>query len=288
MTREHKHTPFTIGDKEFYTYPYTEFGVQGVGKDHLPMVNMDPYVSHDHDFMLHTECCIGLALSNTYKMGMTYGAIPPEERDRFAGNDCWSEMLYNLEKLDPVHEVAIRYILSVTPPADQQYAVYKYAYFAMGAPIPWYFALYLKKGDFFKKTTDQSSYWTDEAKHFPLLQQYLDTLPFKSIGRVLLFTTYPNAGVMIHRDSVMTEHSDHNINFFFAGGPRPSFVWDEVKKTKTYLDPTARSYFFNNRDYHGVDPEPVFRYTLRVDGTFTDEMCEKLGLVDGKTWSPNY
>jgi hypothetical protein len=86
----------------------------------------------------------------------------------------------------------------------------------------------------------------------------------------------------------MAEHSDHNINLFFASGSRPSFIWDEKAKKKIYLDSDARSYFFNNRDYHGVDPEPVFRYTLRVDGTFTDELCEQLGLEDGRTWKWSY
>ena len=75
---------------------------------------------------------------------------------------------------------------------------------------------------------------------------------------------------------------------FFDGGWRPSFVWDEKTKEKHHLPSGARSYFFNNRDYHGVDPEPIFKYTLRIDGTFTDEMCEKLGLEDGYTWKWSY
>ena len=80
----------------------------------------------------------------------------------------------------------------------------------------------------------------------------------------------------------------HIINLFFSSGGRPSFIWNEVTKEKTYLDKDARSYFFNNRDYHGVDPEPVFRYTLRVDGTFTDELCDQLGLENGYTWKWDY
>jgi len=165
--------------------------------------------------------------------------------------------------------------------------MYKYAYFAMGAVIPWFFALYLKKNDFNKKTHDLGQ-WTEAAKLFPNVVDYVNQLPFKTIGRVLFFTTYPNAGVVTHRDSIVTEHSDHNINLFFASGSRPSFVWDEKTKEKKYLDVNARSYFFNNRDYHGVDPEPVFRYTLRVDGTFTDELCDQLGLEDGYTWKWSY
>ena len=65
-------------------------------------------------------------------------------------------------------------------------------------------------------------------------------------------------------------------------------IWDEKKKEKVLLEKGARSYFFNNRDYHGVDPEPVFRYTLRVDGTFTDELCKELGLENGYTWKWSY
>ena len=92
----------------------------------------------------------------------------------------------------------------------------------------------------------------------------------------------------MHRDGVVAEHKDHNINLFFTPGWRPSFVYDEITKEKVYLEQGARSYFFNNRDYHGVDPEPNFRYTLRIDGTFTDELQEELGLVDGYTWNWNY
>ena len=62
----------------------------------------------------------------------------------------------------------------------------------------------------------------------------------------------------------------------------------EKKKEKIYLQDGAKSYFFNNRDYHGVDPEPVYRYTLRVDGTFTDELCKELGLENGYTWKWSY
>jgi hypothetical protein len=286
---EHSHHTFDIGKQSFYTFPYKEFGIQGVGKRHMPMVNMDRYVDHSQDELLHIECCKGLALANNYRMAMTYGAIPPEEQRRFNGNDCWSEMLENLKQFDPkgAHRRAIEEIMEGLPPETQQYAAYKYAYFALGAPIPWYFGLYLKQVDFFKKTSDRTSVFTQDARFFPNVLKYIETLPFKSVGRVLFFTTYPNAGVVIHRDSVMAEHRDHNINLFFTGS-RPSFVWDEIKKEKVYLDKSAKSYFFNNRDYHGVDPEPVFRYTLRVDGTFTDELCDELGLVDGKTWSPEY
>lgn len=286
--RDQQHVSSRLHTQIVTSYPYAEYGVKGVGKNRLPIVSMDQYIDHSRDQELHIECCKGLALSEEYKMGMIYGGIPPEEVAKFAGHDCWSEMLRNLDKHDPtgIHRAALKEVIEKSPGKEMQ-AMYKYAYFAMGAVIPWFFALYLKKNDFGKKTQD-SGQWTDAATLFPNVVDYVNSLPFKTVGRVLFFTTYPNAGVVTHRDSIVAEHSDHNINLFFAGGSRPSFVWDEKIKQKIYLDKSARSYFFNNRDYHGVDAEPIFRYTLRVDGTFTDKLCDQLGLENGKTWKWSY
>lgn len=278
-----------IVDQLISTFPYEEFGINGVGRDRKTIISMDPYINHDNDLDLHIECCKGLALCNDFKMGMVYGALPPEEVARFGNHDCWTEMLHNLEEIDPtgIHHKTLQEIAEQAEPGQELTSMYKYAYFALGSVIPWFFACYLKKNEFYKKTQDRGG-WTENAKYFPNVVKYLDTLPFKEIGRVLFFSTYPSAGVAIHRDSIVAEHKDHNINLFFASGDRPSFIWDEKKKEKVYLEKGARSYFFNNRDYHGVDPEPVFRYTLRVDGTFTDELCEELKLEQGYTWKWDY
>jgi hypothetical protein len=278
----------SLPGKEIPHFEYEEFGVKGVGKYRRPMISMDSYIDHTNDLALHVECCKGLAMATDFKMGMVYGSFPPEEVKRLNGQDCWTNILANIEHNDPtgVHQQAIAEIIK-TPGIDVGQAIYKYAYFAMGAGIPWFFACYLKKAGFSDKTND-NGVWTESAKYFPNVVKYLDTLPFKTIGRVLFFTTYPNCGVATHRDSIVAEHKDHNINLFFEGGWRPSFIWDECKKEKIYLPQGSKSYFFNNRDYHGVDAEPVFRYTLRVDGTFTDELCEELGLENGYTWKWEY
>lgn len=270
-------------------FSYEEFGAKGVGKNRQIMIPMDKYIDHSNDQMLHLECCKGLAICEDFKMGMIYGALPPEEVARLSGSDGWSETLARIEEHDPtgVHRNALREIIDSVPENQRLSSVYKYCYFALGSAIPWFYACYLKKNVFGQKTRNTGE-WTENVKLFPNVMKYLETLPFKVIGRVLFFTTYPNAGVITHRDSIVAEHKDHNINLFFDGGWRPSYVWDEIKKTKTYLAKGSKSYFFNNRDYHGVDPEPVFRYTLRVDGTFTDELCKELGLEDGYTWKWSY
>lgn len=268
----------------FPHFDYEEIGPKGAGKNNKLIVNMDPYIDHSMDDDLFSECSRGLALcENDYKIGMIFGDIPPEEEERLKCKS-WTRIIKDFEKYDPTgtHSKNIEELLKIK---NEVKLVYRYIYFAMNGVMPWFFALYLKTNSFFKKTGGGE--FTEAAKHFPLLIEYVNALPFKQVGRILLFTTYPGSGVAIHRDAHVAEHKDHNINLFF-GPSRPSFIWDEVKKEKHYLDSDARSYFFNNRDYHGVDVESSFRFTVRIDGTFTDELCEKLGLVDGYTWKPEY
>jgi hypothetical protein len=287
--KDQEHILYKIGDTTVPHFNYQEYGVKGVGKHKMPIVSMDKYIDHSMDSELHIECCKGLALSNEYKMGMVYGDLPPEEVARFGDNGCWSNTLSHLNEIDPsgIHHQALLDVASKAPKGQEMQAMYKYSYFALGSVIPWFFACYLKHGNFFSKTEGNDN-WTENAQHFPKLIEYIKTLPFKSIGRIMFFTTYPKAGVAIHRDSIVAEHKDHNINLFFDGGWRPSFVWDEITKEKTYLPEGAKSYYFNNRDYHGVEPENIFRYTLRIDGTFTDELCDELGLEEGYTWKWSY
>lgn len=285
-----KDQPYLFKDIHGVSIPhfeYVEMEPMGVGRNRHLFVDMDRYINHDQDDELHIECCKGLALSNDYKPGTIPGIAPPEEHERIHNNVAWTEVLYNLERYDPtgVHTKAIKEIIETKTPHHAVQSVYKYVYYAMGAAISWYFTCYLKESRFVNKTEEGTI--TPNAVHFPKLMKYIETLPFKKVGRILFFATFPNAGVLCHKDAPIMEHSDHNINLFFTGG-RASYIWDPIKKVKHYLNPNTKSYFFNNRDFHGVDPDPVFRYTLRIDGTFTDELCEHLGLEDGYTWKWDY
>jgi len=272
---------YKLFDHQINHFDYQEIGPQGVGKNNLPIVNMDKYINSNFNEELHIECLKGLALSEKhFKMGMFIGDLPPEEEKRL-GTKSWSRILKDSK--DEIHLNAIKDLIEKT---NSFRSAYLYSYFGMGATIPWFFGLYLMDNKFTNKSNN-GIYNEDVIKNFPLLKEYIKTLPFKIIGRVMFFCTYPGAGVAIHRDWPMEEHSDHNINLFFTTG-RPSFIWDEIKKEKIYLEKEATSYFFNNRDYHGVDAENTFRYTLRIDGTFEDEICDELGLINGKTWCKEY
>jgi hypothetical protein len=292
MTINHEQLGITFGDESFIHFNYQEIGIQGVGKNKLPFISMDEYIDTSRFDELHREAVQGLALSNTYMSGNFAGDITPEEELSY-GSKTWTNLVYHLQHNDPdnVHLTQIKELLEKLGPTNRykkMQAIFKYAHFGMNALVPWFFVCFIKQAPVQSKTHENDSFVTENAKYFPKLLEFVNTLPFKQVGRVLFFCTYPNAGVPIHRDGIVTDHSDHSINFFLGQPTRPSFIYDEVTKQKVYLPQDAKSYFFNNRDYHGVDKEIGFKYTLRVDGTFTDEMCEKLGLEDGFTWKQSY
>jgi hypothetical protein len=267
-------------------WPYFEYEpspVCGIGKNQIPILSMDNYIDTSRNDELHFECCKGLALTEQHKMAMYPGELHISEKQN--GKISFSEMLYRLTDYDPYghHQSNLEEIERTAENPRQ--AIYKYMYFCMGADIPWFFALYLRNQEFSSKLKTPDVLWTDSAKrYFPKIIEYVEQLPFQEIGRVLFFTTYPNAGVTAHRDYYIEDHKDQNINLFFSGGWRPSFVWDDVNHKKIYLEKGSTSYFFNNRDYHGVDKESNFRYTLRVDGVFKKSLQDELGLVDGWVW----
>lgn len=277
--------------KDFHnpTWEYEKVGARGFGKNNILIQNMDKYIPHADFDELHDECCMGLAAINKVDIGMFAGAIPPFEVEKFNGITGWSEVFRNLENydFDGRHRTNVDKIRSMYSTwGEARKHIYRYIYYAIGGPVPWFYLIYILDGRFAEKT-QVPAVATEHAKHFPKTIDYIYKLPFKMVGRALFFTSYPNADVTCHRDAPSVPHKDHNINLFFCSG-RPSYIYDEITEKKTYLDPEAKSYFFNNRDYHGVDAEPRFRYTLRIDGIFEDWLQEELGLENGYTWQESY
>jgi hypothetical protein len=128
-------------------------------------------------------------------------------------------------------------------------------------------------------------YWTDKATpkdftriaktFFPKTIAFVKSLPFEHIGRCNVMGLEANDHGTVHRDGDPAEQGepDHFMTFCPAGDKR-LFLWDEGTRTKTPV--TGRAYWFNDHDYHGVDADPFFRYSIRVDGVFRPDFLEKL------------
>ncbi len=243
-----------------------------IGIDGKPFVNMEPYVDTSRFDQLHEEVLLAFSKIGPSNFPKVSGERPPQMRELEGCLPYEDNYLYSLDEED----LQVDFLSSMSKTQRRRYLFY-----SGKISLPWLFSLQLKRNNFYNKTKSSEVYpeWEPEVCHFPKLMSWLKTLPFSSIGRVVFFGTYPGVEVPIHRDGVVSSHRDHCINFFFDRS-RPSYVYNCETKTKVYLPDKIRAYFFNNRDYHGVDAEPVFRYTLRVDGVFTDELINQLKLTE--------
>jgi len=243
-----------------------------IGVNGQPFVNMEQHVDMGAADQLHTETVLAFSQLEKFDSCKVSGQAPPS----LVGADFLPYEDHYFASLD-VTSSEFKLLKDLSKKERR-----RYLFFSGKITVPWYFVLFLRTNDFYRKSFQTQDYkdWEPVTKLFPKLKNWLSQLPFDEIGRVVFLATYPGVSVPPHRDWIVEDHNDHSINFMFDGY-RPAYVYDCKQQEKTYLDSDCRAYFFNNRDYHGVDSESRFRYTLRVDGQFTRELQNKLNLGDG-------
>jgi hypothetical protein len=125
------------------------------------------------------------------------------------------------------------------------------------------------------KHLDSESDWTENAKHFPELIKFINTLPFEQYGRIEIFVADANNRVPIHIDAM----SDSDIT-----SDPGDFLWISTrgndKKFHVIGDDGKKHYasyisWFNERDPHGSDPVPFAAYSIRIDGIFLPGVRDK-------------
>ena len=118
--------------------------------------------------------------------------------------------------------------------------------------------------------------FTREARvYFPRTVAMVKRLPFSQVGRCNIMGLEAHDHGTVHCDGdVATQvEPDHFITLV----PRPNkrlFLWDEDTRRKSPV--TGRAYWFNDFDYHGVEADPFFRYSIRVDGVFDAAFLARL------------
>lgn len=123
---------------------------------------------------------------------------------------------------------------------------------------------------------------------FPELMSFVKTLPFESIGRIIIFVSNPYIEGQIHSDtrdskpdlfsplSLVDAYKDNNFIWFNPSGKKNFFVYDEEKDLKVPF--TSKACFFNTWDFHGSEASPITTFSFRVDGKFKPELKQKLGI----------
>lgn len=116
---------------------------------------------------------------------------------------------------------------------------------------------------------------------FPRTVAFVKSLPFTEIGRAVLFGLLPNHHAPLHRDSEPGREITvaQSISFSPRGNKR-LYLTDADGGSRTIV--RAPIYWFNDMDYHGVLPDPFFRYSIRVDGVFEAGWARRIARKRGR------
>jgi hypothetical protein len=151
-----------------------------------------------------------------------------------------------------------------------------YLKFKYGVYFPWQiFYEMIPCLDWEDKANGDGKDFTDEAKrHFPQLVAFVKSLPFTVVGRCNILGLEANHHGTVHQDG---DPEDTFADHFITLCPRKNkrlFLWDEERRKKTHI--LSRAYWFNDHGYHGVEADPYFRYSIRVDGVFEESFLRRL------------
>ena len=121
----------------------------------------------------------------------------------------------------------------------------------------------------------KSHFSADARKYFPHLCKYVETLPFDNISRVAILGIDPLHFGMTHFDRGVDCFPEPNEFVVIAPNDKKRFfVTDSSGENRHYS--SSHLYWFNDFDYHGVETDPFFRYSIRIDGKFSEKFKKTL------------
>lgn len=133
-----------------------------------------------------------------------------------------------------------------------------------------------EKYNYFDLNKTEKCEWTYYAEQLPEVVEFIKTLPFKSIGRIMLIFDKGEASITPHRDHVYSDQC-HEFIWFNSNKKKKFYVYHSgVKKYIT----SYSAWFDTVNQFHGADPAGELNYSIRVDGIFTDEFRKKIPTPD--------
>ena len=109
-----------------------------------------------------------------------------------------------------------------------------------------------------------------DAERFPELMDFIATLPFQEVARMVIMCDDTGRKVTAHRDHWAPDVL-HEFIWFRTSLKKPFYVQDWQSKEKEYI--TSHSAWFDTvNQYHGADAVEGTSISIRVDGHFTDEL----------------
>jgi hypothetical protein len=146
-----------------------------------------------------------------------------------------------------------------------------------GSRVIWLSSRNTVRGSFFEYfDLDKADHWaiSDEANEFPLLMDFIATLPFKTTARMMIM--YDDGGHVVtpHRDHPLTGRC-HEFLWFRTNLNKPFYLLNPKTDEKRYVQ-SYSAWFDTVNQFHGADAYNGMSFSIRVDGTFTDEFRKRI------------
>lgn len=260
-----------------------------------PFVDLEPVLGAALEPLarIHEEVCLGLAqipVDYTGGSHRSMGIVPPSRRAechvdygeaiRAMSDDDFATLCSlsdEADKPDPARRRAIETEMGEErehPLSRRQMLWLKYRF---GVYFPWKVFVELVPNRWWgdKSRAEGKSFTRQARAFFPETVAFVEQLPFVAIGRCTVMGLEANDHGTVHHDGDPANERppDPFITLCPAGNKR-LFLWDEAASRKVPV--TGRAYWFNDQDDHGVDADPFFRYSIRVDGVFREDFLARL------------
>jgi hypothetical protein len=123
---------------------------------------------------------------------------------------------------------------------------------------------------------DKPQLWqrTAQAEEFAPLMTFIETLPFKALGRILII--YDNGGneVPAHRDHLDSE-TCHEFVWLRTNFSKSLYMLNPESGEKLQIE-SYSAWFDTVNQYHGADASHGLSFSIRVDGIFSDEFRSRI------------
>lgn len=254
-----------------------------------PFVDLEPHLDLEALAALDDEISLGLtevAVGYTGGSHKRMGIVPPSlANDPYAD---YGQVIAGMDRSEFARFVALsdtpgaydldrrgQYEFGEERPSPLNRRQMLYLEYRHGVYFPWkvYYEL-VPNLTWEARAADDGKAFTDEARRvFPRTVAFIERLPFARVGRCNLLGLQSNDHGTIHRDG----EDEDEVGHFITLCPRADkrlFLWDEDEGRS--LPVAGRAYWFDDRNYHGVAPDPFFRYSIRVDGVFEPQFLAQL------------
>jgi hypothetical protein len=254
-------------------------------EDHLDMNVFDS---------LQPEILSGFALSRHYAKEGTWMA-PGFTFDDMSYRVHWKPIYESMQEFmalpdtDPIKQGGMKLMPKDFKNFQERNIFTRYLKMAMGSYDPYIYYYLWEEGSWDNRTAPRKL--TPEATYFPNVVKWIESLVgtvFEDIGRVIFFHCEADGIPFEHRDldakngvNVVKPHRNEFIHIR-PNTKKAFYIWDPEKKNKVYLN--TRAAWWNDVDWHGGERIMEQSYSLRIDGKFTEEFRQKLGIDHLETY----